>query len=563
MGASSKWRLVQGIVVTAALCWPAAAAAGPAVAATTCVPTMFVGVHGTGEETGVVGDELANLYNAVAPHTGLPEEGLGGWTDYNFKTALLNGVDPVVILVNLQAAISAGATDLANQLGQQAAQCPGEHFVIAGFSQGAGVVATYAEQHTDLASRISEITLWADPAFNGADQLAEGADIGSGQWVNTADWHGLLGTRAPFPSAWFGKLHSYCTTLDPVCNIANPFNIVNIAAHHGDERYEPVLDSSVGAIYADVPTVFDVSGGPQFYTKWTQYNGVAGMLGQPTDDPPAGPATAAVQTFAGQDCGSGSAIVWSSSSGTHEMHGCIYNSFVHTFGGPGGTYGFPTTDEEATDGATGRVNHMTGTACGSGHGSGLFFGAATGTWPVHGCIYQRYEQIGEDSSGLGLPTTDEYSVSGGVEQNFSNGNIRDIGGAITVTIGHSSPALDNTDPYATGCAGSAHPESTVASTTDGLMALHLQWSAYCGTNWTRIVPNTGNGGSALRVEIWVERQESNGSITKGNVFEFSPNGTVPAWSDQLYAPVLHARACDDFWTISTKQWSAPVCTTWV
>src|SRR5215475_9196538 len=170
MGASSKWRLVPGILIAAALCVPAATAAGPASAATTCVPTMFIGVHGTGEETGVVGAELANLYNAVVAHTGLPEEGLSGWSDYNFITALEQGVNPGIILANLQLAISAGASDLATQLSQQAGQCPNEHFVIAGFSQGAGVVATYAEQHTDLASRISEITLWADPAYNGADQ---------------------------------------------------------------------------------------------------------------------------------------------------------------------------------------------------------------------------------------------------------------------------------------------------------------------------------------------------------------------------------------------------------
>jgi hypothetical protein len=124
---------------------------------------------------------------------------------------------------------------------------------------------------------------------------------------------------------------------------------------------------------------------------------------------------------------------------------------------------------------------------------------------VHGCIYQRYLQIGEDTSGIGLPTSDEYSVSGGVQQNYSNGNIRDIGGSITVTV-HNSTGLDDTDPYQTGCAGSAHPESTVAATKDGPTVIDLQWSGYCGTNWTRVIPNINGGSHLFEMAIWVRRE---------------------------------------------------------
>ena len=48
-------------VVTTALGAMTMTMAQPAVAATTCVPTMLIGVHGTGEETGVIGSELSNL----------------------------------------------------------------------------------------------------------------------------------------------------------------------------------------------------------------------------------------------------------------------------------------------------------------------------------------------------------------------------------------------------------------------------------------------------------------------------------------------------------------------
>ena len=567
-----KLKALASVLTCAAAAFSAAtlSAAAPASAAT-CVPTQFIGVHGTGEETGIIGDELANLYNGIAAHTGMPEQGLSGWSD---DSSLLvdivgNALNPPGLLAainKLQTAINAGATDLYNQVTSEASACPSEHFIIAGFSQGAAVVGTFARAHPDLAGKVSGIILWADPEFNGNDPLSKGGVV-SGGFVSTGGWNGVLtsvyGTRYTFPSAWSGRLRSYCTTLDGVCNWT-PGNVGNIPGHHGDERYGPVITDSETAIQATsggwAPAVWDL-GSEAFYTKWQSEGGVGGMLGQPTGDPVSKPGGGLVQSFAGNSCGSGSALMWTASSGMHSMDGCLYNSFVHTWGGPGGTYGYPTTDEQSTAGGHGKVNHMTGTLCGSTSGSGLFFSSA-GTFPVHGCIYQRYEAIGEDRSGIGLPTSDEYAVSGGVQQNYSNGNIRDIGGAITVTY-YSSTGLDNSDPYTTGCAGSAHPESTVATATDGPTKIYLQWSGYCGTNWTRVVPNLGNGSHNIEMAIWVERMESNGTITQGDTFEFFPNGTVPAWSDQLYSPVLHARACENYYTIYDKVWSTPVCTGWV
>jgi len=132
------------------------------------------------------------------------------------------------------------------------------------------------------------------------------------------------------------------------------------------------------------------------------------------------------------------------------MHGCVYNSFLTQWGGPAGPYGYPTSDEQATPGGGGRVNYMSGSPCGTAHASGLYYTPSTGkTWPVHGCIYQKYKSIGEDNSGLGLPTSDEIAVTGGVQQMFTNGNIRDIGGTITVNINGGSGCTD----YGTETAG--------------------------------------------------------------------------------------------------------------
>ncbi|HEU5369236.1 MAG TPA: hypothetical protein VFU69_12265 [Ktedonobacterales bacterium] len=53
-------------------------------------------------------------------------------------------------------------------------------------------------------------------------------------------------------------------------------------------------------------------------------------------------------TFSGTNCGtsntSGSAILWSSGTGAHEVQGCIYHAYVN-FGGAASALGLPISDE--------------------------------------------------------------------------------------------------------------------------------------------------------------------------------------------------------------------------
>lgn len=49
--------------------------------------------------------------------------------------------------------------------------------------------------------------------------------------------------------------------------------------------------------------------------------------------------------YGGSALTSGSAIYYSSSTGAHEVQGCIYYKYTHDLGGPGGALGFPTGDE--------------------------------------------------------------------------------------------------------------------------------------------------------------------------------------------------------------------------
>ena len=557
------------------------ASAKTASAATACVPTMLIGVHGTGEETGVIGNELSYLYNQVEPNTGLPEQGLIGWhDDSDLLVELAESVsDPGLLpgtVARLQAAINAGAADLYNQVSSEARQCPNEHFVVAGFSQGASVVGEFARSHPELAGRVSGIILWADPDFPGNDPMASGAAVGGGP-VSTSGWEGILNQynhaeQLRFPSAWSGRLRSYCTTQDPVCHSPqlNPVGLAQILAnlkHHGDERLQPVLGDSATLIEGPgkswVPAVYNASGSPGFYSKWLSLGGASGRLGQPAANPVAKPGGGMVQSFSGTTCGasSGSGLMWSpSSGGTREIQGCIYQSYLSRWGGPGGKYGYPASDEQATPGGQGRMNYMTGAGCAGAGGSALIYNPAAGTFPVGGCIFKRYRQIGMDGSGLGLPVSAEIAVPGGVQQNFSHGNIRDLGGSVTVTI--VGTGLDNTDPYQTGCAGTAHPERTVAAAKDGPTLIDLQYSGACGTNWARVIPNLA-AGHLITMAIWVQRMAANGAVTSGRTLQFIPNGSVTAWSDQLYAPTARARACENYRNNLTGTWSTPACTGWV
>ncbi len=294
-------------VACAAAACLATLTAPQAALASSCVPTMLIGVHGTGEETGVIGNELASLYNGVVAHTGLPEQGLNGWSDDSSLMSdlaagvavwLVNG-DPSVFTAavnKLQAAVNAGEQDLYNQVTSEENNCPGERFVIAGFSQGAMVVGQFARDHPSLSAGsggpVSGIIMWADPEFNGNDSLSKGADPGGSVFINTSGWLGFIGwyynQRYAFPSAWSGRLHSYCTSDDGVCDW-NPINAPKLVNRHGDENQTPAIttdsdDAIQGQGSGWAPSVWDIGGSNDFYTKWQSIGGASGPLGQPTGD---------------------------------------------------------------------------------------------------------------------------------------------------------------------------------------------------------------------------------------------------------------------------------------
>jgi hypothetical protein len=259
--------------------------------------------------------------------------------------------------------------------------------------------------------------------------------------------------------------------------------------------------------------------------EYGRTGGPGGRLGFPTSNEQDAPGGGRENTFAGESCGSGSAILWSSTTGAHEMQGCIYDAYMRHLGGSGGGYGFPTSDELATKGAAGQVNYMSGTACGSEHGSGLFWSPNTAALPVQGCIFQKYEQIGEDQSGLGFPTSGEFSTSTGVRQNYQNGYMLSNGSGTSVFYSGSNPSCADYGPYATG------PHA-------------------CNGGFSTGGPWFGGGGVGLTGnELWTY---ANGTTVDSTaVYHLSGLGTNRAYQIQAYIPNNHSDATHAHYRMSS------------
>jgi uncharacterized protein with LGFP repeats len=84
--------------------------------------------------------------------------------------------------------------------------------------------------------------------------------------------------------------------------------------------------------------------------KYADMGGPGGKLGWTLSDPQ-GIAGGAASYFTGGNCGNpgpygSNSAVYDSSSGAHEVQGCIYAFYItYGGGGPGGSLGFPTSDE--------------------------------------------------------------------------------------------------------------------------------------------------------------------------------------------------------------------------
>jgi uncharacterized protein with LGFP repeats len=110
-------------------------------------------------------------------------------------------------------------------------------------------------------------------------------------------------------------------------------------------------------------------------------------------------------------------IYWTPSTGAHAVYGAIHDRWSAT-GWEAGPVGYPTTNETGTPDGIGRYNHFNGSG-----GSSIYWTPSTGAHAIYGAIRGLWSSMGWERSWLGYPTSDEYSVPGGRQNNFQNGYI--------------------------------------------------------------------------------------------------------------------------------------------
>jgi uncharacterized protein with LGFP repeats len=237
------------------------------------------------------------------------------------------------------------------------------------------------------------------------EQFEAITDPGTGQ-VGTSDgWHDSSG--------FGGEIGDKCQN-EHLGAYLNGHNYPDVQGEYDNSStaVDPTTGQPAKCAYAVTTAypVVDVPGGGAFYTVWQQVGGANGPLMNPTS------AWFSVTGGQQQDFQGGS-IYWSSTTGTYEVQGAIYNLYTSTvWKGPSGPFGFPTSNEQGI--ASGRVSYFYGALCGTGSrgpdnsGSAIYYSAATGAHFVWGCIYNEYWNI-NGPVGLGLPVTDELAVAGG------------------------------------------------------------------------------------------------------------------------------------------------------
>jgi uncharacterized protein with LGFP repeats len=150
-------------------------------------------------------------------------------------------------------------------------------------------------------------------------------------------------------------------------------------------------------------------------TRYGALHGSGGPLGFPTTEEAftvgTGGALGAFQNYSGSG---GSSLYWTPQHGTAAVLGQIRAHWL-ALGGAAGLLGFPVTDEGAAAVPGARFNNF--------QGGEILWSTATGAHEVNGAIWLLWAGLGHERSRLGLPTTDEFAVTGGRQTNFQHGHI--------------------------------------------------------------------------------------------------------------------------------------------
>ncbi|MDV6274559.1 alpha/beta hydrolase-fold protein [Rhodococcus erythropolis] len=166
-----------------------------------------------------------------------------------------------------------------------------------------------------------------------------------------------------------------------------------------------------GSIYWTPQTgAHPVSG--DILAEWSAQGWEGGPLGYPTADEIATPGKSGkVQGF---EIGA----MYSSANGTHAVLGMIMGKYGE-LGWENGWLGFPKSNEVPVK-DNGRFTEF--------EGGNIYWSPGTGAWSVeNGPLFDGWKSVGYEGGRLGFPISDKFDIPGGVQQNFQFGYITVIG----------------------------------------------------------------------------------------------------------------------------------------
>jgi uncharacterized protein with LGFP repeats len=164
-----------------------------------------------------------------------------------------------------------------------------------------------------------------------------------------------------------------------------------------------------GAIYQHPDIGTRGVSGP-LYTKYNQLNAHNGTLGFPITDVHNGKATPRSRVSRFQRGG----IYYRIDTGAISVRGAIHTKYIR-LGADGSAIGLPTREE--------RSGQISGLRISEFERGAIYRHSRVGAQSVRGPLYEHYVRLGEETSRLGLPTSDPYRVSDGWRSDFENGYI--------------------------------------------------------------------------------------------------------------------------------------------
>jgi len=206
---------------------------GAPAALASCPSVKLIGVRGSGEtrsDGNGYGTTVDAVVNWLAKHSSIPAE----YVDY--QALAVEWWDPSYYTDRYNRSVGTGINSLLAHVEGFLNTCHSSDLVLAGYSQGAQVVADTYQQHMSAAeqARVIGIVLFGDPRFKGG----QGAPIDVGSYDHSLN--GIVAQtyhRRDWAAADASKVRSYCAEHDPVCNFSSLGSAVSCGIHNDCAHY--------------------------------------------------------------------------------------------------------------------------------------------------------------------------------------------------------------------------------------------------------------------------------------------------------------------------------------